>query len=69
MVGGLKYLVKETKGLYYLFSETKVLSSGGVIAELIHVFISHMQIIVFLPFFVYLFFILLFILYENLAYP
>ena len=57
MVGGLKYLVKETKGLHYLFSETRVMSSGGVIAVLIHVFISHMQIIVFFTFFLFIYFL------------
>ena len=45
MVGGLNFLVKEIKGLYYPFSETKVLNSGGVTVELICVLISHMQMV------------------------
>ena len=58
--GGLKFLVKEVKGMHYIFSETKVPNSRSVTAELIGVFILHMQTFFYHFCFIYLFFIFIF---------
>ena len=66
--GGLKFLVKEVKEMHYIFSETKVPNSRSVTAELIGVFILHMQTF-FLPFLFYLSFFYFYFFFESLAYP